>query len=167
MISEQMQDALNKQLQKEFYSAYLYLGMSAWCSENGLNGSAKWFMIQFEEEQMHAMKVYHYLLGQGNHIELLSVKPSKTQYDSLLSCFEQSLSHERAMTKSFNTLCDMALKEKDHATYTFLQWFVNEQVEEEATVGEVIGKLKLVGNGNGLFMIDSQLLDRQPQVDLP
>jgi len=165
MISEKMTEELNKQLQKEFYSAYLYLGMSAWCSENGFTGSAKWFMIQYEEEHMHAMKVYNYLLGQGNHVELLAMKSSKTEYKSLLACFETSLAHERGMTKAFNELCDFALKEKDHASYTFLQWFVNEQIEEEATVGDVITKLKLVGDGNGLFMIDNQLLDRKAQED--
>lgn len=165
MISDKMQQELNKQLQKEFYSAYFYLGMSAWCSENGFSGSAQWFKIQYEEEHMHAMKVYDYLLGQGNHIELLAMKASKTKYKSLLACFETSLAHERSMTKALNELCDLALKEKDHASYTFLQWFVNEQVEEEATVGEVITKLKRVGDGNGLFMIDNQLLDRKPQID--
>lgn len=165
MISEKMTDALNKQLQKEFYSAYLYLGMSTWCAENGYSGSAKWFMVQYEEEHMHAMKVYAYLLGQGSHIELLALKSSKTSYKSLLSCFETSLSHERGMTKAFNELCDFALEEKDHASYNFLQWFVNEQIEEEVTVGDVIAKLKLVGDGNGILMVDNQLLERQAQVD--
>jgi len=165
MISEKMTEALNRQLQKEFYSAYLYLGMSAWCSENGFSGSAKWFTVQYEEEHMHAMKVYHYLLEQGSHVELLALKSSKTEYPSLLACFETSLAHERGMTKAFNELCDFALKEKDHASYTFLQWFVNEQIEEEATVGDVITKLKLVGDGNGLFMIDNQLIDRKAQAD--
>lgn len=160
MISKKMEESLNKQLHKEFYSAYLYLGMSAWCSEHSFNGSANWFMMQYEEEMMHGMKVYQYLLDQGAHVELGGMKPSNTEYDSLLSCFEQSLAHERYMSKSFNKLCDFAIQEKDHASYTFFQWFVNEQVEEEATVSEVISKLKLVGDGNGLFMIDNQLAQR-------
>ena len=168
MISNEMETALNEQVNKEFYSAYLYLGMSAWCSENGLPGSANWFMVQHEEEQTHALKVYRYLLEQGEHVELLGMKPVKTVYKSLLACFEKSLAHEQSMTKSFNNLCDLAIKEKDHASYGFLQWFVNEQVEEEATVSDVIGKLKLVGDGNGIFMIDNQLSERsaEPQPTL-
>lgn len=160
MISKKMEAALNKQLQKEMYSAYLYLGMSAWCSEHSFNGSANWFMMQYVEEMEHGMKVYHYLLDQGAHVELDSMKASGTDYESLLSCFEMSLEHERKMTRSFNKLCDFAIQEKDHASYTFFQWFVNEQVEEEATVSDVISKLKLVGDGNGLFMIDNQLSER-------
>jgi ferritin len=160
MVSNEMVQALNKQLQKEMYSAYLYLGMSAWCSEQSFNGSANWFMKQYEEEIMHAMKVYQYILDQGAKVELSKLKASSTTYKSLLNCFETSLAHERAMTKSFNKLCDFTINEKDHASYTFFQWFVNEQVEEEATVGEVISQLKLVGDGNGLYMIDAELSKR-------
>lgn len=152
--------ALNEQLQKEMYSAYLYLGMSAWCSEQSFSGSAKWFKLQHDEEMVHAMKVYNYLLGQGAHVELLAINASKTKYKSLLNCFEESLAHEHSMSQAFNTLCDFAIKEKDHASYTFFQWFVNEQIEEEATVSDVIAKLKMVGDGNGLFMIDNQLAER-------
>jgi len=160
MISKTMTKALNKQLQKELYSAYLYLGMSAWCSENGYAGGANWFMLQHKEEQMHAMKVYNYLLDQGAHIELLGLKASKTDYAGLLSCFEKSLAHEKGMTKSTNDLCDLATKEKDHATYTFMQWFVNEQTEEEASLNDIIKRLKLVGDTNNIFMIDNQLAER-------
>ncbi len=160
MVSKAMIKALNEQLQKEMYSAYLYLGMSAWCSEQSFSGSAKWFKLQHDEEMVHAMKVYNYLLGQGAHVELLAIKASKTKYKSLLNCFEESLAHERSMSQAFNTLCDLANKEKDHASYTFFQWFVNEQIEEEATVSDVITKLKMVGDGNGLFMIDNQLSER-------
>lgn len=160
MITQKMEESLNRQLQKEMYSAYLYLGMSAWCSEHSFNGSANWFMLQYEEEMAHGMKVYHYLLDQGAHVRLESLKASKTDYKSLLDCFEQSLEHERKMTRSFNKLCDFAIQEKDHASYTFFQWFVNEQVEEEATVSDVISKLQLVGDGNGLFMVDQQLAER-------
>lgn len=160
MISKTMMQELNKQLQKEFYSAYLYLGMSAWCSESGYTGSANWFMVQYKEEEMHAMKVYNYLLDQNSHIELLGLKPSKTDYEDLLSCFEKSLAHEKGMTKSTNNLCDLATKEKDHASYSFLQWFVNEQIEEEASLNDIIKRLKLVGDANSIFMIDNQLATR-------
>ncbi|MCH9812790.1 MAG: ferritin [Epsilonproteobacteria bacterium] len=161
MISEKMTKALNVQLNKEFYSAYLYLGMSTWCADVGYNGSANWFMAQYEEERSHAIKVYNYMLDQGSKIELLTIEQPEIAYDSLLQCFEESLTHEQMMTHSFNELCDQAIKEKDHASYGFFQWFVQEQIEEEASVGEIIAKLKLVGDGNGIFMIDNQLADRK------
>ncbi len=160
MISDKMTAELNIQLNKEFYSAYLYLGMSTWCADVGYNGSAHWFMSQYEEERAHALKVYKYMLDQGGKIELLTIEQPEIKYDSLLQCFEDSLHHEQMMTESFNELCDLALNQKDHASYGFFQWFVEEQIEEEASVGEIIAKLKLVGDGNGIFMIDNQLASR-------
>jgi len=161
MISEKMISQLNTQLNKEFYSSYLYLGMSTWCTNSGYNGSASWFMMQHEEERMHALKVYHYMLGQGSKIKLLSIDQPEMDYSSLLECFEDSLQHEQKMTHSFNELCDLAIKEKDHASYGFFQWFIQEQIEEEASVTEIISKLKLVGEGSGIFMIDTQLAKRK------
>ncbi len=160
MISQKMDRELSKQLNKEFHSAYLYLGMSAWCAEAGFSGSAGWFMAQYQEEQEHGMKVYNYLLDQGGKVELLKIKKVKTEYKSLLACFEASLEHEMMMTTSFNELCDFAMKEKDHASYGFFQWFVEEQIEEEATVSDIISKLKMVGDKNGVFMIDNRLTGR-------
>lgn len=160
MISKKMTTELNKQLNAEFYSAYLYLGMSAWCTNVGYKGGANWFMVQHEEERTHALKIYDYLLDQGSKIKLLSIKEPKVNYKSLLECFEDALVHEQKMTNSFNELCDLATKEKDHASYGFFQWFVQEQIEEEVNVGEVIAKLKLAGDGNGVFMIDNQLSER-------
>lgn len=161
MISEKMTSALNTQLNKEFYSAYLYLGMSTWCTHAGYNGSASWFMVQHEEERIHALKIYHYMLSQGSKINLLPIDHPQMNYSSLLACFEDSLEHERLMTSSFNELCDLATQEKDHASYAFFQWFLQEQIEEESSVAEIIAKLKLVGDGNGIFMIDTQLAGRQ------
>ena len=161
MINENIKSKLNTQLNMEFYSAYLYLGMSAFCANLGYRGSANWFMVQYEEENTHALKIYNYLLDQGSKIELLQIKQPKTTHTSLLECFEDSLKHERMMTDSINELCDLAIKDKDHATYIFLQWFVQEQIEEESSVSEIISKLKLIGDGNGIFIIDSQLAERQ------
>lgn len=161
MINEKITPVLNIQLNKEFYSAYLYLAMSSWCTNSGYNGSASWFMVQHEEERMHALKIYSYMLGQGSKIDLLPIEQPVMDYSSLLECFENSLQHEQNMTRSFNTLCDLAINQKDHASYGFLQWFVKEQTEEEASVTEIISKLKLVGDGNGIFMIDSQLAERR------
>jgi ferritin len=161
MINETMTSELNTQLNREFYSAYLYLAMSTWCENSGYKGSSSWFMVQHEEERMHAFKIYHYLLGQGTETKLLTIKQPEINYSSLLECFEDSLHHERLMTDSFNELCDLAIKQKDHASYTFFQWFVQEQIEEEASVNEIISKLKLVGDGNGIFLIDNQLAERK------
>lgn len=160
MLCKNIITQLNKQLNLEFYSSYLYLSMSAWCVSKGYNGSAHWFMVQHDEERQHAFRIYNYMLNQGSEIELLEIKKPKLKCSSLLECFEQSLTHEKKMTNSLNKLLDIAMKEKDHASYGFLQWFVTEQVEEESSVTEIIAKLHLVGDGNGIFMVDTQLSQR-------
>ena len=168
MISESMQDALFKQLNDEFYSAYLYLGMSAYCSHIDFAGAAIWLKQQYEEEQMHATKIYNYLIDQGAHVELQPIPQPPSEFGSILEVFHSSLQHEQQMTAKLNNLSDHALKEKDHATYNLLQWFVNEQVEEEATVSEIISKLKLVKeDGYGLLMIDNELGERTAPRLLP
>jgi ferritin len=161
MISPAMEKALFTQLNHEFYSAYLYLAMSAYCSHLEFNGAADWLKLQYEEEHMHATKIYNYLVEQGVQVELQALPKPPSDFGSLLEVFTSSLQHEQAMTARLNNLSDQALKEKDHATYNLLQWFVNEQVEEEATVGGIISKLKLVKeDGYGLLMIDNELGER-------
>ena len=160
MLCKNITTQLNKQLNLEFSSSYLYLSMSAWCTNAGYKGSANWFMIQHEEERLHAFKVYNYMQDQGAEIKLLEIKKPTLKCSSLLECFELSLAHEQKMTNALNKLSDIAMKEKDHASYGFLQWFVTEQIEEESSVSEIITQLKLVGDGNGIFMIDSQLAQR-------
>jgi ferritin len=163
MISEAMEAALSRQLKDEFYSAYLYLAMSAYCSHCEFNGAAKWFKTQYDEEHEHAIRIYNYLIDQGVRVELAALPQPDSEFGSLLEVFQASLVHEQKMTANLNELSDQALKEKDHATYNLLQWFVNEQVEEESTVGEIISKLKLVkDDGYGLLMIDNELAKRQP-----
>ena len=162
MISEQMQKALSEQLKHEFHSAYLYLAMSAYSSHIDFCGAAHWFKTQYEEEHMHALKIFNYLIDQGVHVTLETVPQPASEYSSILEVFQASLAHEQEMTRKLNELSDQALKEKDHATYNLLQWFVNEQVEEEASVSAIISKLKLVKeDGYGLLMIDSELNGRQ------
>ncbi len=161
MISKNLQKAIVEQLNKEFHSAYIYLGMSAYCSKEGFNGAASWFLIQYQEEVAHGMKMFKYLEDQGAAITLPAIESVKVEYKSLLDVFKKSLAHEQYMTKNLNNLSDMAMKEKDHATYNLLQWYVTEQVEEEATVGEIIDHIKLVGdNGYGLYTIDKELSER-------
>lgn len=158
MLTAAMTSALSKQLNEEFYSAYLYLAMSAYCNHIDFNGAATWFKMQYEEEHMHATKIYNYLVDQGVHVELEAVQKPPKEFGTILEVFESSLQHEQTMSRRLNDLSDQALKEKDHATYNLLQWFVNEQVEEEASVGEVISKLKLIKeDGLGLLMIDNEL----------
>lgn len=161
MISETMEKALLNQLNHEFNSAYLYLAMSAYCSHLEFNGAASWFMLQYEEEHTHATRIYNYLVEQGVQVVLGELAQPPSDYGKLLDVFNTSLAHEQSMTSRLNELSDQALKEKDHASYNLLQWFVNEQVEEEATLGGIISKLKLVkDDGYGLLMIDNELGER-------
>lgn len=159
-----MEGALSRQLNHEFYSAYLYLAMSAYCSHLSFGGAATWFQLQYEEEHVHATKIYDYLIDQGVHVVLQTVAEPPSDYGSLLQVFESSLEHEQEMTTRLNELSDLALTEKDHATYNLLQWFVNEQVEEEASLNDVIAKLiRIKDDGYGLLMIDNELGSRTDQ----
>lgn len=158
MITKKMAKSLNEQLNHEFYSAYLYLSMSAYCSKMDFNGAASWFLLQYHEEQQHATRFYNYIVEQDATISLETIDKPKKKFGTLLEIFQQSLAHERMMTRKLNELSNKALQEKDHATYNLLQWFVNEQVEEESSVSEIISKLKLVQkDGYGLLMIDNEL----------
>ena len=158
MISKKMAKALNEQLNHEFYSAFLYLSMSAYCSKKDFNGAAGWFLLQYQEEQQHATRIYNYIIDQSATVTLQQIDKPGKKYGTLLDTYQQSLAHEQYMTNMLNDLSNQALNEKDHATYNLLQWFVNEQVEEEATLNEIISKIKLVKNdGYGLLMIDNEL----------
>jgi ferritin len=161
VLTEKMAEALNKQINNEIYSAYLYLSMSAHSTFIGLKGFANWFMVQYQEEMVHAMKIYDYINAQGGQVKLMAIAQPPAEFGSPLDMFEKTLQHEKFVTKSINDLVDLAIEEKAHATNIFLQWFVTEQVEEEANDNEIIAKLKLVGKeGNGLFMIDKELAAR-------
>lgn len=161
MLKQTVSKALNKQLNNEFYSAYLYLSMSSYAGSIGLKGSANWFMVQYQEEMVHAMKFYNYINSQGEHVQLAQIAAPPANYKGLLDLFEQTLKHEQFITASINDLIDVALKERDHATNIFLQWFVTEQIEEEENDRDIIGKLKLIGdNGQGLLMLDNELSTR-------
>ena len=161
MLSERITEALNKQINNEIYSAYLYLSMSAHSTFIGLKGFANWFMVQYQEEMVHAMKIYDYIHAQGGQVKLMAVAQPPIEFGSPLEMFEKTLEHEKFVTKCINDLVDLAIEEKDHASNIFLQWFVTEQIEEEANDNEIISKLKLVGKEvNGLFMIDKELAAR-------
>ena len=153
-----MTTALNEQINKEMYSAFLYMAMSSYSESNGLKGFANWFMVQYYEEMEHAMRIYKYLQDQGEQVILQAIDQPQSKFESPMDMFQKTLAHEQLVTKSINDLVDIAIAEKDHASQIFLQWFVTEQIEEEANDNEIIDKLKLAGqDGNGLFMIDKEL----------
>ena len=160
MISQKMQDAINDQITWEFYSGYIYLSMSAWFDSQGLPGFAKWMMAQYKEEIFHGMKMLDYVGEAGGTVELGAIDKPRKEWSSPLEAFEEALEHERGVTARINNLANIAMDERDHATGIFLQWFISEQVEEEASVGEIVDKLKLVGDGGALFMLDRDMAAR-------
>jgi len=158
MISAKMAERLNKQLNLEFSAFYKYLSMSAYCSTLSLNGFGAWFMTQALEEQTHAMKVYNYILEQDSSIKLLPLKAPEANLKDVTSAVQLALENEKMVTKSINELLSFALEENDHATGIFLQWFVTEQVEEEASLRDILDNLKLAGDtGEGLLMLDREM----------
>ena len=167
MISDKMNAALNDQVNKEMYSAFLYMAMSSQCDDMGLKGFAKWFMVQYHEEMFHAMKLYEYIHSQGGKVTLLAIDQPPADFGSTLDMFTKTLAHEQMVTQSINNLMDLAIEEKDHATRIFLQWYVTEQVEEEENDNEIIDQLRLNdGNPQGLMMIDRELGQRGANVPI-
>lgn len=161
MLSQKMQDALNKQINAELYSSYLYLAMSSNFEASNLHGSAKWTRIQAQEEYAHAMKLYEYIIQRGGRATLSAIDAPPAQWPSPLATFEEIYKHELKVTALINGLVELAAAEKDHAAGVFLQWFVNEQVEEEASADQIVQMLRMIGDSkNGLFMVDHQLSKR-------
>ena len=161
MLTKKLEDAINAQINKELYSAYFYLGMSAYCNTLDLDGFTNFFHVQYQEETIHGMKMYNYLLERGGNIKLSQIDTPPQDFKSPLDVFQQTLEHEKIVTKSINDLMDLALKENDHATISFLKWYVDEQVEEESTINKLVNKMKLIGdNIGGLLIIDSELKAR-------
>ncbi|PIE66744.1 MAG: ferritin [Deltaproteobacteria bacterium] len=165
MISEKMTDALNQQVNREIYSAYLYMAMSAHCNQSGLKGFANWFMVQYHEEMLHAMKIYEYIQRQGSAVELAAIQAPPTDFASPLDMFTQTLAHEQFITRSINDLMELAIAEKDHASQIFLEWYVTEQVEEEDNDNDIIARLNFIkDNPQGLMMLDRELAQRTTTV---
>ena len=161
-ISDRMVEALNRQINAEIYSAYLYLSMAAYFDSIGLKGFANWMRVQWQEELMHAMKLYDYVVERGGRVKLYAIEEPPSEWDSTLAAFEHTYEHEVNVTKRIHELVELAMQEKDYATYNMLQWFVAEQVEEEASASEIVEKLRLIGSdGRGLLMIDRELAARQ------
>ncbi|MDA3867073.1 MAG: ferritin [Salinivirgaceae bacterium] len=161
MLSEKMQKAINDQINAEMWSSYLYLSMSAYFENEGLTGFASWMRVQAEEENMHAMKFFDYVNGRSGRVKLQPIAEVQTEWKDTLDAFKDTLEHEQKVTGMINNLMSIAIDEKDFATQSFLKWFIDEQVEEEATVNEILDQLNLVNaSGHGLFMIDKDMKGR-------
>ncbi|OYT59975.1 ferritin [Thermoplasmatales archaeon ex4484_30] len=161
MLSQRMLEELNKQVNAELYSAYLYLSMAAYFESINLKGFANWMRVQAQEELTHAMRFFDYINERGGVVKLAAIEQPPTEWKSPLDVFEATYKHEVKVTGMINSLVNLAMKEKDHATYNMLQWFVAEQVEEEASADEIRQQLKLIGkDGRGILMLDRELGQR-------
>ncbi|MDP6402476.1 MAG: ferritin [SAR202 cluster bacterium] len=161
MLSEKMQTALNEQINAEYFASYIYLSMSAYFQASNLNGFAHWMRAQSAEEMGHALKIFDYVNERGGRIVLTQVETPPSEWESPLAVFEAANAHERKVTGMINDLVNLAISEGDHATNAMLQWFVTEQVEEEASTGDIVHRLKMIGDlPSGLLMMDMQLGSR-------
>ena len=161
MLNEKMEKAFNDQINKELYSEYLYLSMQAYFERLNLKGFVNWFTVQVQEEHAHAMGMFNYVHERGGKVELDVIDKPETDWDSPLACFEQVLEHEEYVTSRINALMDVADEVKDRAALSFLDWYLKEQVEEEANVGGVLATLRLIGNdANALLLLDKELATR-------
>ncbi len=161
MISKKMETAFNEQINKEFYSEYLYLSMQAYFERLSLTGFTNWMTVQVQEEHAHAMGMYNYLHERGGKVELLAIAKPQTEWTSPLDVFKSVLEHEQYVTSCINKLMDTAEQEKDRAALSFLDWYLKEQVEEENNVGGVLAKLELIGDDkHALLLLDKDLATR-------
>lgn len=162
MKNDKMQEALNKQINAEIYSAYLYLAMAAYFERANFKGFAYWMAIQAKEEMGHAMKIYKYIHERCWQVTLTAIEAPANNWESPLAVFEASFIHEQSITAKINDLMELAVSTKDYASQSFLKWFVDEQVEEEANVDAIIQKMKMIGKDTGLLlMLDTELGGRK------
>jgi ferritin len=166
MISQTMQDALNDQINKEFFSSYLYLSMAAYFEDKNLTGFGHWMRLQAEEEHEHAMKIYDFILDRGGRVRLKAIDGPATDWKSNLEVAEAAAAHEAKVTASIHALYELALEEKDYPAQAMLQWFITEQVEEEKNAAELVAKLKLIEErGTAVLMLDHRLSKRSGDDD--
>ncbi len=161
MITEKLEKAINYQINRELFSEYYYLSMASYFNSTGLDGFENFFLVQVEEERFHAMKMYRFLNEKGGSVVLDKIEAPKTEFKSPLEVFQLAYEHEKLVSGLINDLMDIAIEENDHAAKHFLNWFVEEQVEEEASMEGILNKLKLInGEGHGLLMLDAELGQR-------
>jgi ferritin len=162
MMSKKLEDAINEQIKNEFFSGYLYLSMAAQAEAMNLPGVAHWFKVQAKEEQEHGMKFYDFINDRDGRVLLKEIDQPETEFKNVLDMFEKTLEHEKLVTSMINNLYEIALKEKDYPAQIMLQWFIDEQVEEEKNASDIIATLKMIGEkGHGLHMLDRELGKRE------
>ncbi|MBU1369088.1 MAG: ferritin [Bacteroidetes bacterium] len=158
MLNKKVEKAINEQIKKEEFSSRLYLSMAIWCEVNGFPGAASFLYRQSDEERMHQLKFVHYTNDRGGSAALMSLEKPEAEFNSLLEVFQKVMKHEQFITESINELYGITLEEKDYTTGNFLQWYINEQIEEESTMSTILDKISLVGNDkSGMFHIDKEL----------
>lgn len=161
MLNEALSQALNEQMNFEFYSSHVYLAMAAYCSAESLDGFANFFIVQAEEERFHAMKIYKFLNDRGQRATIQGMDHPSNEYKSVLDAFQHAYEHEQIVTKRIYNLSDIALNDREHATIHFLKWFIDEQVEEESMFDSIIQKLKRIDkDSNAFFMLDNEFAQR-------
>ena len=161
MIKKEVLDTLNEQINAESYSAYMYLSMAAYFENMGLSGFANWMKVQYQEEAAHSLKFFNYVTGRGGKVALKAIDQVPVEFEGIVDVYEKTLVHENHVTDLINNLMNVAVASSDHASQSFLKWFVDEQVEEEANVEKILATLKLInGQGNGIFMMDRELGQR-------
>jgi len=157
MISAKLQKELNKQMNNELFAEYEYLSMAAYFHAMNLDGIANYFHVQSQEERFHAMKIFHFILNKDGKVELQQISKPDVMFKSPVAVFETALAHEKKVTKSINDLMDIAINENDHAVNSFLKWYVDEQVEEEASANKALSKMQIVGGkGEGLLFLNQE-----------
>jgi ferritin len=164
MLSKTLQDALNTQIKHEFFSSYLYLAMSSYFESQSLLGFAKWMRIQSEEEHGHAMRLFDFVHDRGGSVELQALEQPRGEFAAPLDVFQQALEHERFITAQIHQLYALAVREKDYPTQVHLQWFIDEQVEEEKNASDIVDQLRIAGNdGAAILLLDHNLGQRQAE----
>ena len=162
MINRKVEEAINEQINAELYSAYIYLSMASWFDSMNLGGMAHWMNLQAKEEVEHALKFADFLMERGGRVIYKAIEGPETEWPSPLEAFRAAYDHEKYVTRRINDLMDIAIAEKDYASQVFLQWFITEQVEEEASASEIVGRLEMIGDGKqGLLMIEKELAGRE------
>ena len=158
MLSATLEEKLNHQIEKEAYSSQLYLSMASWAETQGFNGVSEFLYRHSDEERMHMLKIVRFINERGGHAIVPSLDQPATDFNNLSSIFENILTHEMSVSRSINDIVDLCLKEKDHSTNNFMQWYVSEQMEEESLARTIIDKLQLIGDDSaGLYLFDQEM----------
>jgi ferritin len=167
MLEKKLERAFNDQINKEFYSSYLYLAMAVYCQSIDLPGFAQWLIVQSKEEYGHAERLIKFVQDRDGDVAFSKIDKPQVKFQSVLDVFEKVLAHEQFVSKCINEIYALAVQEKDYASQVEMQWYIQEQVEEEKTAQDIVKQVKRVGNkGTALFMLDQKMGQRQPVADV-